>query len=54
MKNYFAGQQLADGRNALEAFAEDNAKHIRSRLELAEMVHSGDGEISRGLDSYTY
>ena len=54
MKNYFAGQQLADGRNALEAFAEDNAKHIRSRLEMAEMVHSGDGEVSRGLDSYTY
>ncbi len=43
MKAYFAKQQLADGRNALEAFEQDNALRIRRRLEQTASDHFENG-----------
>lgn len=48
MKAYFSKQQLADGRNALEAFEQDNALRIRRRLEQTASDHMENGtELSK-------
>ncbi|MGN1303488.1 MAG: hypothetical protein ACI4YB_00485 [Oscillospiraceae bacterium] len=42
MKAYYSKHQLADGRNALEAFEQDNAMRIRRRLDDAEALVGAD------------